>query len=119
MTPSPMAMGCDPWGLERHLDGMPSDMEASIRWRRSSESMSGCRKRGRTCDGRSRAIAEGETMGRSARKLTDHRRERIRRIPEEGPDVSNHRPAQQFEGIDGEASIGSAREGGLSSRHPC
>lgn len=81
--------------------------------------MSGCRERGRTRDGQSRAIAEGENMGRSARKLTDHQRERIRRILEEEPDIPNHRLAQRFEGIDRKTPIEPAGEEGLSSRHSC
>ena len=69
--------------------------------------------RDRTRDGQSRAIVEGKTIGRPARKLTDYQREKILRILEEEPDISNYRLAQKFEGISRNTLIKLAKEEGL------
>ena len=67
----------------------------------------------RTKDGQSRAIAEGKTIGRPPRKLTDYQREKIRKILEDEPDISDYRLAQKFEGISRNTLIKLAKEEGL------
>lgn len=69
--------------------------------------------RDRTKDGQSRAISEGKTIGRPPRKLTDYQREKIRKILEEEPDISDYRLAQKFEGISRNTLIKLAKEEGL------
>lgn len=83
----------------RHENGKGGERRMAGEWE-EPERLNRCRP-----DHEADTIAEGETMGRPTRKLTDHRHERIRRILEEGPDTSNHRPAQRFEGIDRKTPI--------------
>ena len=67
----------------------------------------------RTKDGQARARLQGKNIGRPQRQLTDYQREKIRRILEEEPDISNYRLAQQFEGISRNTLIKLAKEEGL------
>lgn len=71
--------------------------------------------RDRTKDGQARARSQGRSIGRPGKELSDYQREKIRRILEEEPDISNYRLAQQFEGIDRKTLIKLAREEGLLS----
>ena len=74
--------------------------------------------RDRTKDGQSRAVAQGKTIGRPSRTLSDYQREKIRKILEEEPDISNYRLAQQFEGIDRKTLIRLATNEGLLKKKP-
>ena len=67
----------------------------------------------RTRDGQARARLQGKNIGRPQRQLTDYQREKIRRILEDEPDISNYRLAQQFEGISRNTLIKLAKEEGL------
>ena len=67
----------------------------------------------RTKDGQARARLQGKNIGRPQRQLTDYQREKIRRILEDEPDISNYRLAQQFEGISRNTLIKLAKEEGL------
>lgn len=70
----------------------------------------------RTKDGQARVRAQGKTIGRPRRRLTDYQREKIIRILEEEPDISDYRLAQQFEGISRNTLIKMAKEEGLLPR---
>lgn len=67
----------------------------------------------RTKDGQARARAQGKTIGRNPRKLSEYQKEKIRRILEEDLDISHYRLAQQFEGISRNTLIRLAKEEGL------
>ena len=73
----------------------------------------GVRARAHLRDGQARARLQGKNIGRPQRQLTDYQREKIRRILEEEPDISNYRLAQQFEGISRNTLIKLAKEEGL------
>ena len=67
----------------------------------------------RTKDGQARARSQGRTIGRPQKQLTDYQRDKIRRILEEEPDISDYRLAQKFEGISRNTLIKLAKEEGL------
>lgn len=69
--------------------------------------------RDRTKDGQHRARAQGMTIGRPRRTLSDYQKAKIRRILEENPDISEYRLAQLFDGISRTTLIRLAKEEGL------